>query len=93
MKKVPKFPMLYNERATLLSFESMPVRRGVSKEVEDSRRPSALRAGHPRNNRKAVSGVAHPQGVERLGMVSPGETLGSPWIRDVKNNPGIETRT
>jgi hypothetical protein len=29
---------------------------------------------------KAVSGVSSPQGVERLSMAGPGETLGSPWI-------------
>jgi hypothetical protein len=54
--------------------------RGVSKGVEDGRRPPALRAGHPRNGRKAASGVARPQGVEGSGMAGPGETLGSPWI-------------
>jgi hypothetical protein len=57
-----------------------PVRRGVSKGVKDGCRPPALQAGHPRNAHKAVLGVAYPQGVEGSGMVSPGETLGSPWI-------------
>jgi hypothetical protein len=37
-------------------------------------------AGRPPNSRKAVWGVARPQGVERLGLAGPGETLGSPWI-------------
>jgi hypothetical protein len=55
-------------------------RHGVSKGVEDSRRPPALQAGHSRNSHKAVSGVARPQGIEGLGMVGPGDTLGSPWI-------------
>jgi hypothetical protein len=49
---------------------------GVSKRVEDGYRPHALRADHPQNNHLAVSGVAHLQGVEELGMASPGETLG-----------------
>lgn len=37
---------------------------GVRRGVEDSRRSSALRAGHSWNNPNAVSGVARPQGVE-----------------------------
>jgi hypothetical protein len=57
-----------------------PVRRGVPKGVSDGRRSPALRAGHPRNGHKAVSGMAHPQPVEGLGMAGPGQTLGSPWI-------------
>ena len=40
------------------------------------RRPQTA---HPWNGRKAVSGVAHLQGVEGSGMAGPGETLGSPW--------------
>jgi hypothetical protein len=36
--------------------------------------------GRPRNGHKAISGVAHPQGVEGLGMAGPGETLRSPWL-------------
>jgi hypothetical protein len=40
-----------------------PVREGVSKEEEDGRRPPALQAGHPPKGRKAVWGVARPQGV------------------------------
>jgi hypothetical protein len=39
------------------------VREGVSKGEEDGRRPPALRAGHPPNGRKAIWGVACPQGV------------------------------
>jgi hypothetical protein len=58
----------------------MPVRRGVSKGVEESRRPPALWAVHPRNGRKAFSGVARPQGLEGSGLAGPGETLGNPWI-------------
>jgi hypothetical protein len=58
--------------------QSRPVRRGVSKGVEESRRPPTLGAGHPRNGRKAVSGMARLQGVEGLGRAGPGETLGSP---------------
>jgi hypothetical protein len=54
------------------------VRRGVSKGVEDGRRPLALRVGHPRNGHKAVLGMARPQGVEGLGIADPYETLGSP---------------
>jgi hypothetical protein len=48
-----------------------PVRRGVSKGVEDGHRPLALRVGHPQNGRK---------GVEGPGMAGPGETLGIPCI-------------
>jgi hypothetical protein len=51
------------------------VRFGVSKGVEDDRRPPALQVG-----RKAVSGMDHLQGVEGSGMAGPGETLESPWI-------------
>jgi hypothetical protein len=54
-------------------------RSGVSKAVEDSRSPPALRVGHPEKGRKAVSWVACPQGVEGSGMAGPGETLESPW--------------
>jgi hypothetical protein len=39
-------------------------------------------AGRPpcgRATLTAVSGVAHPQGVEGLGMVGFSDTLGSPW--------------
>jgi hypothetical protein len=46
-------------------------RRELSKGVE---------YGHPRNARKAVSGVARPQDIEGSGMAGLGETLGSPWI-------------
>jgi hypothetical protein len=48
-----------------------PARRGVSKGVEDGRRPPALWAGYPKHAHKAVSGVGHG---------GPGETLGSLWI-------------
>jgi hypothetical protein len=34
---------------------------------------------HPRNSRKAVSGVAHQQGLEGSDRAGLGETLGSPW--------------
>jgi hypothetical protein len=57
-----------------------PVRRGVSKGVEEGRRPPALRTGYPKNGHMAVSGVARLQGVEGLGEAGPGVTLGSPWI-------------
>jgi hypothetical protein len=76
-----------NKNVTTSSPENMtmpeicrPVRRGVSKGVEDERRLPALWAGHPRNGCKAVLGVARPQGIEGLGVVGPGETLGSLWI-------------
>jgi hypothetical protein len=52
--------------------------RGVSKGVEDSCSPPALRASHTGNRRKGVSGVARPQGVDGSSMVGPVETLGSP---------------
>jgi hypothetical protein len=48
--------------------------QGVSKKVEDGRRSPALWEGC-----KAVLGVAHPHGVEGLGMAGPSETLESPW--------------
>jgi hypothetical protein len=50
------------------------VQRGVSKGVEDGRRPPTLQTGHTSNGRKAVSGVARPQHIEGLGMAGPGET-------------------
>jgi hypothetical protein len=55
-----------------------PVQSEVSKGVGDGCKPLALRAGHPRNGHKAVSGVAHPQGIEGSGIAGPGATLGSP---------------
>jgi hypothetical protein len=47
--------------------------------------PGPYGKGYPRGKktaagRKAVWGVARPQGVEGLGMAGPHETLGSPWI-------------
>jgi hypothetical protein len=54
-----------------------PVWHGVSKGVEDCRRPPALQAGYPRTGHKAVLGVARPQGIEGSGMVGLGGTLGS----------------
>jgi hypothetical protein len=57
--------------------KTIGVRRGVSKGVEDGRRPPALRVGDLRNDRKAVSGVAPPQGIEGSGIAGPGEPLGS----------------
>jgi hypothetical protein len=66
-------------------FLPRPLRREVSKGVEDSRRLPALWGGPPRNSRQAVLGVARLQGIKWSGMVGPGmagpgETLGSPWI-------------
>jgi hypothetical protein len=37
-------------------YQTIGVRRGVTKMIEDGRRLPALRAGHPRNGRNAVSG-------------------------------------
>jgi hypothetical protein len=55
----------------------------VFKGEEDDRKPPALRAGHPRNGCKAVSGVVLLLRFyalrKRVGMAGPGETLGSPW--------------
>jgi hypothetical protein len=48
----------------LVATTTRPIRRGVSKGVQDGRRPPALRVGHPRNSFKAISGVACPQSVE-----------------------------
>jgi hypothetical protein len=55
-----------------------PVRHRASnsKRVEDSHRRPALWAGHSRNDCKAVSEEAHPQGVEGLGLAGSGETIG-----------------
>jgi hypothetical protein len=36
---------------------------GGVKKKEDGRRPTALQVGHPKISRKAVLGVARPQGV------------------------------
>jgi hypothetical protein len=58
--------------------DSIGVRRGVSKRVENGRWPYTLWVGHPRNGCKSVSGVALPKGVEGSGMAGPCETLGSP---------------
>jgi hypothetical protein len=52
--------------------------QGVYKGVEDGHRLPVLRAGHPQNGHKAISGVACPPGIEGLGMAGPAETLGSP---------------
>jgi hypothetical protein len=43
---------------------NMGVLRGVSKRVEDGRKPPALWEGHRLKGHKALSGVARPQGVE-----------------------------
>jgi hypothetical protein len=51
----------------------------VSEGVEDGRRLPALRASHPKNGHKAISGVVSLQGVEGSGMAVPGGTLGSLW--------------
>jgi hypothetical protein len=48
------------------------IRRGVSKRVENGRRPPTIWVGYPRNSHL---GVAYPQGLERSGMARPGETL------------------
>jgi hypothetical protein len=58
---------------------SISVWRVVSKRVEDAHWLPALRVGHCWNRWKAVSWVAHLQGIERLSMAGPGKTLGSPW--------------
>jgi hypothetical protein len=68
---------LYNPPPSTISRH---VRRGVSKRVEDGRRPPALGANQPRNDCKAVFGMARPQGVEGSSMSGLGETLRSPWI-------------
>jgi hypothetical protein len=55
-----------------------PVPRGVSNEVQHGRRLPALGVGHHRKGRKAVLGVALPQGIKGQGKAGPGESLGSP---------------
>jgi hypothetical protein len=73
--------------------EDRGVQSGVSKGVEDGRRPPVLWAGHPWNSRKTVLGVARLQGVEVLGMAEPSDTLGSPWpplaIRPLKEDDDV----
>jgi hypothetical protein len=76
-RKVPLFAIIVNFLHEFMT--RRPVRRGVSKKVEDCCRPSVLRAGHSRDRPKAVSGVAHLQGVEGSGMAGPVKTLGSLW--------------
>jgi hypothetical protein len=55
---------------------NISVRRGLSKGVEDGHRPPPGERATPKT---IVSGVARRQGIEGLGMVALGETLGSPW--------------
>jgi hypothetical protein len=49
---------------------------GVPKRVEDSCKPLSCGQATPE---KAISGAAHPQGLEGSGMAGPDETLESPW--------------
>jgi hypothetical protein len=62
-----------------IDIKCIRVRRGVSKRVENGRRPPALRAGYPKNGSKAVTTMVRLQGIEGLGMAGPGEALGSLW--------------
>jgi hypothetical protein len=58
---------LFHHQAMKMKITNQDIHRhtaGESKGVEDGRRPLALWKSHPLNNRKAVSGVARPQGVE-----------------------------
>jgi hypothetical protein len=71
--------VVHNQVWFIISFLTRPVRRGVSKGEEDSRRPPCVWA-FVLALRSAVWGVARLQGVCGLGMAVPGETLGSPWI-------------
>jgi hypothetical protein len=59
----------------LLPLFIRPVRCGVCNGLEDDRRPLALWAGHPRNDHKAILGVARPQGIEGSGKAGPS----NPW--------------
>jgi hypothetical protein len=72
---LPYFPSSFPQQIFYVP-RSRPVRRGVSKGVEDGCRLTSLWAGQPQNGRKDIFGVACLQGVE--GMAGPGETLGSP---------------
>jgi hypothetical protein len=60
---LPSFSNL--QTSSNFSIPAISVRRGVSKS-----RLTALPAGHPRNGCKAVSGLACPQGIKRLGMTA-----------------------
>jgi hypothetical protein len=50
-----------------IKYRDIGVWRGVSKRLGDGRRPPALRAGHSRNGRMAISGVARPARHRRVG--------------------------
>jgi hypothetical protein len=67
------------DRHRIIAWWIIGVRRGVSKGLEEGRNPPGLRAGHPWNGFKAVSGVAHPKGIEGSAMAGLSDTLGSPW--------------
>jgi hypothetical protein len=81
VNKQKHLPLIAQARSALriATRSTIGVRRGVSKRVEDGRRLPALQAGHPRNGRVVISGVARPQGIEGLGMADPSDALGSPW--------------
>jgi hypothetical protein len=53
----------FHDQADATWIVARPVREGVSKGEEDGRRSPALRAAHRPSGRKAVWGVARPQGV------------------------------
>jgi hypothetical protein len=73
-------------------FDCRPIWRGVSKGVEDSRRPSTLRAGYLKNGCKAVSRVERLQGLEGSGRAGPGETcnihMSTSQSTKIKENQG-----
>jgi hypothetical protein len=52
MKKFPEQVEAFNLKG--VSRPPRPVQRGVSKAVEDGRKPPALGVGHPRNFRESV---------------------------------------
>jgi hypothetical protein len=70
-------PVWYGGMNTVFDV-TIGVQRGVSKTSEDGCKLPALRAGHPTKAREAVSGVAHLQDMQGLGMAGPSKTIGSP---------------
>jgi hypothetical protein len=69
--QIPSFSLILTF-IVLLSFRQAHTAWGI----QGARR--RLQAAH--SARGPPPGVACPQGAEGLGMVGPGETLGSPWI-------------
>jgi hypothetical protein len=72
-------PLFYFPLKNWIWVPFISIWRWVSPRVKDGQRLATLWVSHPHNDHIGVSGVAHPQGVERLGMAGPSDTLGNPW--------------